>query len=146
MSKHVGPYLTGLRLFFGFGRVTSWPWSENSAALATLQREDLDGLFVAPDSLFSSRRAQIVTLAARDRIPAAYTDREIVAAGGLMNYGADIFDMYRQLGVYADSILKGVQAGRPAGPTIDQVRFRHQPQDRQCARAGHSGDAESVRH
>jgi putative tryptophan/tyrosine transport system substrate-binding protein len=62
---------------------------EIDAAFATLQREDLDGLFVAPDSFFSSRRAQLVTLAARDRIPAAYTDREIVAAGGLMSYGAD---------------------------------------------------------
>jgi putative tryptophan/tyrosine transport system substrate-binding protein len=56
-------------------------------------------------------------LTARDRIPAAYPDRATVAAGGLMNYGADIFEMYRQVGVYAGSILKGA---KPADLPVQQ--------------------------
>jgi putative tryptophan/tyrosine transport system substrate-binding protein len=48
-------------------------------------------------------------LTARDRIPATYSTREFVAAGGLMSYGADSADMYRQVGVYTGSILKGVK-------------------------------------
>jgi putative ABC transport system substrate-binding protein len=62
---------------------------EIDAAFAALARDRLDAVFVAGDSFFASRRAQFVTLAARDRIPAAYWDREIVAAGGLMSYGTN---------------------------------------------------------
>jgi putative tryptophan/tyrosine transport system substrate-binding protein len=80
---------------------------EIDTAFATLVRERADALFVAPDSFFISRRVQFATLTARDRVPAAYSDREIVEAGGLMSYGTDFTDMCRQVGIYAGRILKG---------------------------------------
>src|SRR6516162_5578767 len=81
---------------------------EIDAAFAILVRERPDALFVAPDALFiSSRRAQIATLAARDRIPTAHPTRDEVLAGGLMSYGTDIAGRGRQTGVYTGRILKG---------------------------------------
>src|SRR5262245_18728000 len=80
---------------------------EIDTAFAILVRERFDALFVAPDAFFNSRREQFATLTARDRIPAAYADREIVEAGGLMSYGTDFTNMFRQVGVYAGRILKG---------------------------------------
>jgi hypothetical protein len=62
---------------------------EIDRAFADLVRERSDALLVAGDGFFYSRRAQFVTLAARDRIPAAYANRDYVAAGGLMSYGTD---------------------------------------------------------
>jgi putative tryptophan/tyrosine transport system substrate-binding protein len=76
-----------------------------------------DVLFVSADALFQSRSQQLVALTARDRIPAAYPDRATVAAGGLMNYGADIFEMCRQVGLYSGTILKGV---KPADLPVQQ--------------------------
>jgi putative ABC transport system substrate-binding protein len=94
---------------------------EIEAAFATLARERADALFVAGDSFFTSRRVQFITLAARDRIPAAYGDRENVAAGGLMSYGTDVVDSYRQVGVYTGSILKGA---KPADlPVVQSTKF-----------------------
>ena len=90
---------------------------EIDAAFATLERERPDALFVAPDAFFTSRRVQFVTLAARDRIPAAYTVRDIVAAGGLMSYGTDFVDSFRQVGVYTGKILKGA---KPADLPVEQ--------------------------
>jgi putative tryptophan/tyrosine transport system substrate-binding protein len=78
-------------------------------AFAMLARECADALFVGPDGFFSSRRVQFAILAARERIPAAYTQRGYVAAGGLMSYGTDQLDMARQVGVYAGRILKGAK-------------------------------------
>jgi putative ABC transport system substrate-binding protein len=80
---------------------------EIDTAFATLVREQADALFVAADAFFTSRRVQFAMLTARDRIPAAYADREIVEAGGLMSYGTDFTDMFRQVGVYVGRILKG---------------------------------------
>jgi len=82
---------------------------EIDTAFATLARERPDALFVAPDGFFTSRRVQFATLAARDRIPAAYSAREIVAAGGLMSYGTDFTERFRQVGVYTGKILKGAK-------------------------------------
>jgi putative ABC transport system substrate-binding protein len=94
---------------------------EIDAAFAALARERPDALFVAPDSLFTSRRVQFATLTARDRIPASYAAREIVAAGGLMSYGTDIADMFRQVGVYTGNILKGA---KPADlPVVQSTKF-----------------------
>jgi putative tryptophan/tyrosine transport system substrate-binding protein len=66
-----------------------------------------DALFVAPDGFFTSRAVQFATLTARDRIPATYSNRDFVALGGLMSYGTDIAEMFRQVGVYTGRILKG---------------------------------------
>jgi putative tryptophan/tyrosine transport system substrate-binding protein len=94
---------------------------EIDAAFATLARERPDALFVGPDGFFAGRRVQLATLAARDRIPAAYGQREYVAAGGLMSYGTNIADSYRQVGVYTGSILKGA---KPADlPVVQSTRF-----------------------
>jgi putative tryptophan/tyrosine transport system substrate-binding protein len=94
---------------------------EIDAAFAALARERPDALFVAPDGFFASRRVQLVTLTARDRIPAAYTVRDDAAAGGLMSYGTDIADTWRQVGNYVVRILKGA---RPADlPVLQSTKF-----------------------
>jgi putative ABC transport system substrate-binding protein len=94
---------------------------EIDAAFASLARDRPDALFIGTNGFFSSRRVQIATLAARDRIPAAYGSREYVAVGGLMSYGTDIADMYRQVGVYTGKILGGV---KPADlPVVQATRF-----------------------
>jgi putative tryptophan/tyrosine transport system substrate-binding protein len=94
---------------------------EIDAAFAALARERPDALFVAADGFFASRRVQFATLTARDRIPAAYGNREFVAAGGLMSYGTDIADWYRQVGVYSGRILKGA---KPADlPVMQPTKF-----------------------
>jgi putative ABC transport system substrate-binding protein len=82
---------------------------EIEAAFATIAHERPDALFVAGDAFLASRRVQIVTLATYHRIPAAYTSRDYVAAGGLMSYGTNVADSYRQVGVYTGSILKGAE-------------------------------------
>ena len=94
---------------------------EIDAAFATLTREHLDALFVAPDGLFVSRRVQLATLTARDRIPTAYSVREPVEAGGLMSYGTDLADAFRQVAVYTGKILKGA---KPADlPVVQSTKF-----------------------
>ena len=79
------------------------------AAFASLVRGRADALYVAPDALFSSRRVQFATLAARHAIPAAYGDRDYAEVGGLMSYGTDIVEMYKQVGDYCGRILKGAK-------------------------------------
>jgi putative ABC transport system substrate-binding protein len=80
---------------------------EINAAFASFEREPPDALLVAPDGFFASRAVQFVTLTARDRIPANYAERDTVAVGGLMSYGTDLAEMFRQVGVYTGRILKG---------------------------------------
>ena len=81
-------------------------------------RDRADALFVMPDALFISRRVQF---AARHGIPTAYSVREDVEASGLMSYGTDVLDMYRQVGVYAGQILKGA---KPADlPVVQPTTF-----------------------
>jgi putative tryptophan/tyrosine transport system substrate-binding protein len=94
---------------------------EIDAAFAALARERPDALFVGGESFFGIRRVQIVTLAARHGIPASYSTREYVGAGGLMSYGTDIADSFRQVAVYTGSILKGA---KPADlPVVQSTRF-----------------------
>jgi putative ABC transport system substrate-binding protein len=95
--------------------------SEIDAVFASFARERPDALFVAPDGFFVSRAVQLATLSARDKIPAAYPERDMPAVGGLMSYGTDITEMYHQVGVYSGSILKG---SKPAEmPVIQSTKF-----------------------
>jgi ABC-type uncharacterized transport system substrate-binding protein len=94
---------------------------EIDAAFATLARERPDAIFVAGDSFFTSRRVQFATLTAVNKIPATYSNRDLVAAGGLMSYGTDVTDMFHQVGVYTGNILKGA---KPADlPVLQSTKF-----------------------
>jgi putative tryptophan/tyrosine transport system substrate-binding protein len=96
--------------------------SEIEAAFATLVRDSADALYVAGDVFFTSRRVQLATLAAANRIPASYPSREAVEAGGLMGYDTDRVDMYRQVGAYTGQILKGA---KPADlPVLQSTKFQ----------------------
>jgi putative ABC transport system substrate-binding protein len=95
---------------------------EIDAVFAELAHDRPDALFVAPDAYFNSRGVQFSTLAARERIPAAYSDREVVSAGGLMSYGSDLPDMARQVGVYVGRILKGAKPGDL--PVLQSSKFQ----------------------
>jgi putative ABC transport system substrate-binding protein len=94
---------------------------EINQVFATFERERPDALFVAGDPFLTSRRVQIATLTARDRIPATYPNRDYVEVGGLMSYGPDFTDMFRQVGVYTGNILKGA---KPAElPVLQSNKF-----------------------
>jgi ABC-type uncharacterized transport system substrate-binding protein len=94
---------------------------EINAAFATLVRERPDALFVGTGPFFTSRRIQLALLAGRYGIPAIYGSRLYSEAGGLMNYGSNIVDVYRQMGVYAGRILKGA---KPVDmPVVQSTKF-----------------------
>ena len=94
---------------------------EINAAFATFARERPDALFVGGDGLFTGRRVQLGTLTARHAIPATFSLREIAAAGGLMSYGTNVVDAFRQAGVYTGRILKGA---KPADmPVVQADKF-----------------------
>ncbi len=94
---------------------------EVEAAFATLVRDSAEALYVAGDVFFTSRRVQLATLAATNRIPASYPSREAVEAGGLMGYDTDRAGMYRQVGTYTGQILKGA---KPADlPVLQSTKF-----------------------
>jgi putative ABC transport system substrate-binding protein len=82
---------------------------EIDAAFATFVRERADALFVGNEPFFTSRRVQLANAAAHHSIPATFGTREIAEAGGLMSYGSDIVDGWRQLGAYVGRILKGAK-------------------------------------
>jgi putative ABC transport system substrate-binding protein len=82
---------------------------EIAAVFAALSGWRPDGLLVASDPLFNSELAQLVALAARYAIPASHFQRDYVEAGGLMSYGPDYADSYRQAGAYVSRILKGAR-------------------------------------
>jgi putative tryptophan/tyrosine transport system substrate-binding protein len=94
---------------------------EIDTAFATFVRERPDAIFVSLDVFFISRRAQLVNLASRHALPATYPLREFAEAGGLMSYGTNIADTFRQIGVYAGRILKGA---KPADlPVVQSTKF-----------------------
>jgi len=116
---------------------------EIDGAFKALMRERPDALFVASDSFFTSRRIQLVNLAARYTLPASFAQREFVEVGGLMSYGTNLADMFRQVGVYttAFSTAPGRRTCRwcsrpssswssmpkPRGYSISRCRRRYSP-------------------
>src|SRR5262245_38406382 len=102
--RDVAPTL-GLQIFV-FNASTV---DEIDTAFAAIARERVDALLVAPDGFLNSRRAQFATLSARDRLPTASGTREAAEMGNLMSYGTSIADMFRQVGLYSGSIVKGAK-------------------------------------
>jgi putative ABC transport system substrate-binding protein len=95
--------------------------SEIDAVFATFVRERPDALLVQADALFTSRRVQLANLASRYLVPAAYSTREITEVGGLMSYGSNIQDAWRQAGIYTGRILKGA---KPVDlPVVQATKF-----------------------
>jgi ABC-type uncharacterized transport system substrate-binding protein len=95
--------------------------SELESGFATMAEKRVDALVVDADPFLVARREQIVALAARYAIPAVYSEREFVAAGGLMSYSPSIVDAYRQVGIYAGKVLSGA---KPADlPVMQAVKF-----------------------
>jgi putative ABC transport system substrate-binding protein len=82
---------------------------EIDAAFATFVRERPDAVFVSLDVFFNSRRAQLVNLASRHVVPATFSYRDFAEIGGLMSYGSNVADAYRQCGLYTGRILKGAK-------------------------------------
>jgi len=94
---------------------------EIDAAFATFTHEHPDALYVGPDGFLNSRAVQLATLTAREKIPAAYDQRDDVAVGGLMSYGTNGAEMSHQVGVYTGNILKGA---KPADlPVVQSTKF-----------------------
>jgi putative ABC transport system substrate-binding protein len=91
--------------------------SEMDAAFATLAELHADALVVWDDPFFNNRREQLAALASRHAVPAIYSYREFVVAGGLVCYGASLKEAHRQVGVYAGRILKGE---KPANLPVQQ--------------------------
>jgi putative ABC transport system substrate-binding protein len=87
--------------------VTASTNGDIDTAFATLVKKRADAFLISPDPLFVTRRVQLITLAVRYALPALYHRRELAEAGGLMSYGSDLPDQYRQAGVYVGRILKG---------------------------------------
>jgi putative ABC transport system substrate-binding protein len=95
--------------------------SEIDTAFTRIAQMRVQGLLVAGDPVFTSRRNQLIALAARYAVPAIYTFREFPAVGGLMSYSTSLADAYHQVGIYTGRILKGE---KPADlPVVQPTRF-----------------------
>jgi ABC-type uncharacterized transport system substrate-binding protein len=80
---------------------------EIDAAFWALERDRPDALFISPDAVYNGLRVQLATLAIHHRIPTAFASRDYAEVGGLMSYGSDIGDMFRQVGIYTGRVVKG---------------------------------------
>ena len=90
-------------------------------AFTSLTQNRIEAVMISPDALFSTRLVQLITLTTRRGVPTIYPWREAAQAGGLMSYGTDLADAYRQVGVYAGQILKGK---KPADmPVLRPTKF-----------------------
>jgi ABC-type uncharacterized transport system substrate-binding protein len=99
---------------------------EINAAFATFVRDRPDALFVGLDAFLNNRRVQLVNLASRHTLPATFANRDFADIGGLMSYGGNIGDAYRQVGAYTGRILKGAKPA--AGRAVGKVRAGHELQ------------------
>jgi putative tryptophan/tyrosine transport system substrate-binding protein len=90
---------------------------EINEAFASLDRKPVDAMFVSQDGFLISRRVQLANMAARHAIPLASSSRDIAEVGGLMSYGTNITEAFRQMGIYTGRILKGA---RPADLPVEQ--------------------------
>ena len=91
------------------------------AAFASMTHEQADAVLVAPGTFFNTRRVQLAILAARHALPAIYPVRAYSEVGGLVSYGTDILDAFRQVGIYTARVLKGA---RPADlPVVQSTKF-----------------------
>jgi putative ABC transport system substrate-binding protein len=94
---------------------------EIKEAFAAIVRDRPDGLFVSSGPYFNSRRVQLANLTSRHAIPAIYSGRPYAEAGGLMSYGTDSVDWYREAGIFVSRILKGA---KPADlPVVQSTKF-----------------------
>jgi putative tryptophan/tyrosine transport system substrate-binding protein len=114
--KQAAPSLELELLFFN----ASTP-AEIDAAFVAIARERADALFIGADGFFAGRGAQFATLAARDHLPTSVFAGDVAKAGLLMSYGTNVGDVFRQVGVYTGSILKGA---KPADlPVLQSTKF-----------------------
>jgi putative ABC transport system substrate-binding protein len=104
-----------LRIFNASGE------SDLDTAFAALVQQRADALLVGNDAFFTNRREQIVALAARHAVPSIYPYRWFAESGGLMSYGIDLVEVYRQVGLYVGRILKGEKAADL--PVVQPTRF-----------------------
>lgn len=94
---------------------------EIETAFETAIRENIRVLTITSDPFFNTRSEKLVALATRHAVPTVYPFREYIAAGGLMSYGVDLGEMYRQVGIYAGQVIKGI---KPADlPIMQPIKF-----------------------
>ena len=101
--------------------LTATSESDFEPVFDALARQRVDALIVGSDPFFNTRRDRLVALAARHKVIAIYEFREFAAAGGLMSYGANLADGYRQIGAYTGRILKGAKPSEL--PVLQPTRF-----------------------
>ena len=96
-------------------------FGKSAKAFASMMQSRVGALVVGSDTFLSSRKQPLIIMAARHRIPTMYYEREFAAAGGLISYGTDFADSYRQAGDYTGRILKSAEPGDL--PVLQPIKF-----------------------